>query len=98
LTRALLGSGWQPGRPTVTLTFNRFAEINYGFLNGKPATPSHLDVLGPWPVYVLSATVLILIVWALMRWPWQRVPKHQTPGSGCGSTPASRLRGARRRW
>ena len=28
--------------------------------------------MGPWPVYVLTATVLVLMVWALMTWPWQR--------------------------
>ncbi|HUO39082.1 MAG TPA: TIGR02206 family membrane protein, partial [Mycobacterium sp.] len=27
---------------------------------------------GPWPVYLLTGTTLILIVWALMTWPWVR--------------------------
>ncbi len=79
----------------VTITFNWMAGTDYGFLNGKPATPSLLDVLGGWPVYILSATVLILIVWALMTWPWQRA--RESPGTGCGSTPASRPRGGRPR-
>jgi hypothetical integral membrane protein (TIGR02206 family) len=56
----------------TTVTFNRIAGTNYGFLNGKPHTASLLDVLGPWPVYLLTATALILIVWALMTWPWER--------------------------
>jgi len=58
----------------VTFTFNRIADTNYGFLNWKPATASLLDVLGPWPVYIFTATALILIVWALMTWPWERLP------------------------
>jgi hypothetical integral membrane protein (TIGR02206 family) len=56
----------------VTFTFNRIAGTNYGFLNRKPATATLLDVLGPWPLYLLTGGVVILIVWALMTWPWQR--------------------------
>ncbi|AKS33503.1 TIGR02206 family membrane protein [Mycolicibacterium goodii] len=55
----------------VTMAFNGIAGTNYGFLNAKPETASLLDVLGPWPVYVLTASGLVLIVWALMTWPWE---------------------------
>jgi hypothetical integral membrane protein (TIGR02206 family) len=57
----------------VTFTFNTAAGTNFGFLNGKPSTESLLDVLGPWPWYIFVAATLILIVWALMTWPWQRI-------------------------
>lgn len=56
----------------VTFTFNMLAGTNYSFFNEKPDTASLLDFLGPWPVYILTATALILIVWALMTWPWER--------------------------
>jgi hypothetical integral membrane protein (TIGR02206 family) len=59
----------------VTMTFNSIAGTNYGFLNGKPHTASLLDVLGPWPVYVLTAAALVLVVWALMTWPWKRTQR-----------------------
>ncbi|WP_235626610.1 YwaF family protein, partial [Mycobacteroides abscessus] len=39
---------------------------NYGFLNRKPSTASLFDLMGPWPWYVVVATVLVLAVWALM--------------------------------
>jgi hypothetical integral membrane protein (TIGR02206 family) len=60
----------------VTFTFNRVAGTNYGFLNRKPSTGSLLDVLGPWPWYVLAAATLVAIVWALMTWPWQRMARR----------------------
>ena len=57
----------------VTFTFNSIAGTNYGFLNRKPSTASLLDVLGPWPWYVFIGATLILCVWALMTWPWERM-------------------------
>jgi hypothetical integral membrane protein (TIGR02206 family) len=56
----------------ATFVFNRLAGTDYGFLNGKPVTASLLDVLGPWPVYIFSATMLIVAVWVLMTLPWMR--------------------------
>jgi hypothetical integral membrane protein (TIGR02206 family) len=64
----------------VTFAFNSIAGTDYGFLNGKPATASLLDLLGPWPVYVLTAATLLLIVWALMTWPWERTRRNAKQG------------------
>ena len=64
----------------VTVAFNIVAGTNYGFLNRKPATASLLDVLGPWPVYIFTAAALILIVWALMTWPWERARRRAKQG------------------
>jgi len=60
----------------ATFTFNSIAGTNYGFLNGKPHTATLLDVMGAWPAYLLIAAVLILIVWALMTWPWERTGRN----------------------
>ncbi len=60
----------------VTMTVNVAADTNYGFLNRKSETVSVLDLLGPWPVYLLAVAALLLAVWALMTWPWTRVPGH----------------------
>lgn len=56
----------------VVMTFNEFAGTNYGYLNRKPEVASLLDLLGPWPVYVVAEVALVAGVWALMTWPWTR--------------------------
>lgn len=66
----------------ITFTFNTIAGTDYGFLNRKPATGSLLDVLGPWPVYPITAAAAVFTVWALMTWPWEQQP--------CASQPRSR--------
>jgi hypothetical integral membrane protein (TIGR02206 family) len=50
----------------ITFTFNTIAGTNYGFLNRKPATASLLDMMGPWPIYLLTAGAAVFLVWALM--------------------------------
>ena len=71
---------WRDYARTVAITFawavtvfgiNLALGTNYGFLNRKPAT-SILDLLGPWPLYVVVEIALVAGVWALMTWPWQR--------------------------
>ncbi|MGH3423117.1 MAG: TIGR02206 family membrane protein [Nocardioidaceae bacterium] len=73
---------WREFRSTVAITFvwavgvvsfNFATGANYGYLNGKPGRASALDLLGPWPLYVVVEVALILAVWALMTWPWVRV-------------------------
>ena len=59
-----------------TFTFNAITGTNYGYLNRKPPTASLLDVLGPWALYLLAEIAIVLIVWALMTWPWERARRH----------------------
>ena len=65
----------------LTFTFNTIAGTNYGYLNRKPPTASILDVMGPWPVYLLVEAAIVLIVWALMTWPWERARRHRNQGA-----------------
>ncbi|CAN3129291.1 TIGR02206 family membrane protein [Mycobacterium sp. smrl_JER01] len=60
----------------LTFLANTMTGANYGFLNEKPSTATLLDVLGPWPVYIFAAAALVLVVWALMTWPWQRARRR----------------------
>lgn len=61
-----------------TFVFNVIANTNYGYLNRKPPTESLLDVLGPWPLYLLTEIAIVLVVWALMTWPWERARGRAT--------------------
>jgi len=69
----------------VTMTFNSIAGSNYGFLNAKPSTASLLDVMGPWPWYVVVGAVLVAAIWAAMTWPWERQRGRQAGPPPCSS-------------
>jgi hypothetical integral membrane protein (TIGR02206 family) len=56
----------------VMFAFNLAAGTNYGFLNAKPRAGSLLDLLGPWPWYLLSEMIVGAAAWALITWPWVR--------------------------
>jgi hypothetical integral membrane protein (TIGR02206 family) len=77
-----IGPTWRGFRFTVLVTlcwaaamlvFNHFVGTNYGFLNAKPAQSSLLDLMGPWPWYLIPEFTLVIGAWALMTWPWERV-------------------------
>lgn len=80
---------WRSYRLTVAATagwavtvylFNALAGTNYGYLNGKPGSASVLDLLGPWPWYLLAEVAIVLGLWALMTWPWVATRRRPRPG------------------
>jgi hypothetical integral membrane protein (TIGR02206 family) len=44
---------------------------NYLYLRSKPGSPTLLDVMGPWPWYVLPATITGLVLFAILEAPFR---------------------------
>jgi hypothetical integral membrane protein (TIGR02206 family) len=62
----------------VVFPVNEVLDTNYGYLNHKPASASLLDLLGPWPWYLLAGGAIIAVGWALvLTLPWQLVGRHE---------------------
>lgn len=58
------------GLAAVAFTVNYFTGANYMFLARKPATPSVLDWLGPYPWYILSLEVVAIFLFFLLCVPF----------------------------
>lgn len=54
----------------LILFVNRLTGGNYLFLNAKPAGGSLLNLLGPWPWYLLSLDAVALVIFSLLYLPF----------------------------
>jgi hypothetical integral membrane protein (TIGR02206 family) len=73
--------GWTFAWLFVALGLNAALGSNYGYVNRKPSSASVLDVLGPWPVYLLVEMAIILLGWALITLPWSGLPGRRRDAS-----------------
>ena len=54
----------------VVFFFNQILGSNYLFIAHKPETASLIDVLGPWPWYILSLEVIGAVMCLLLYLPF----------------------------
>jgi hypothetical integral membrane protein (TIGR02206 family) len=64
---------WTLGWLVAVMCLNALLGSNYGYVNGKPADATVLDVLGPWPLYVVAEMAIVAGGWALITLPWVRL-------------------------
>jgi len=70
-------AAWTTVWLVAVLCLNALLGSNYGYVNRKPSEATVLDVLGPWPVYVVVEMAVVLVAWALITLPWAGVLRRR---------------------
>jgi hypothetical integral membrane protein (TIGR02206 family) len=69
---------WTLGWLLAVFCLNAVLGSDYGYVNGKPSQATVLDVLGPWPGYVVAEMAIVLTLWALITLPWTGLPRRRS--------------------
>lgn len=67
--------GWLLAYAAVVGVLNAVLRTNYAFICQKPPSPSLMDVLGPWPFYILSLIAVATVIFTLLHLPFLRQRK-----------------------
>ena len=59
---------------------------NYMYLRARPPSPTLLDALGPWPWYILAASLIALVLFAILDAPF-RLGRRRVIEAGRTSRP-----------
>jgi hypothetical integral membrane protein (TIGR02206 family) len=51
--------------------FDAVTGANYMYLRSKPPAPTLLDLLGPWPLYILAAALIGAVLFAILDAPFR---------------------------
>lgn len=80
--RALLAvNGWA----ALAGTFNLIHNTNYMYLCHKPDDATILDLLGPWPWYLLSGEAIACVLFWLLWLPWRKRSGYDTAAGSAAS-------------
>lgn len=60
------------GLALIAFSVNQLTGANYMFLARKPQGPSMLDWLGPYPWYILSLQLIVLVIFFLLYLPFRQ--------------------------
>lgn len=92
--RAVLRAwGWTQLYGLLVLAVDLSSGRNYMFLLRKPHVPTLLDIMGPWPVYILVVDVLALFLFAMVA-ALTRMPSLVSRHAIVGVWPLRRRRAA----
>lgn len=74
------------GLAVVDSVVNLWTGGNYMFLRHAPGVHSLLDLMGPWPLYVVGAAALALLLFAALDLPFAIGRRQTTTGAGRPAT------------